>query len=157
MRLNRKVEIGRLDEISFSDSADLIGHPLHIFEFTDVLDERIGIDHIEIAVRKLLKISRIGEHELDVRVCRLHGLDIDERNADSGIAGKPDTFPDLFGAADVQNGERPRQIRDQAREPLIAPQPKPGCVRCGIAVVSELEHYWGEDCNLSNYAATNFI
>jgi hypothetical protein len=142
MRLYREVEIGRLDEISFSDPADLIGHPLHIFEFADVLDERIGIDHIEIAVRKLAKISRIGEHGLDVRVCRWDGIDIDERNADSGIVGKPDCLPDLFGAADVQNGERPWQIRDQAREPLITPQTKPRCQRCRIAIVSNLEQHW---------------
>ena len=47
----------------------------------------------------------------DVRVPALAGLEVDERDLDVVAAGPSTLLPELVGAADVDDAQRPRQAR----------------------------------------------
>src|SRR5690606_33904574 len=85
MRLDRKIPIGALHEIALPDPHHLVRHPPLIVESADVLDDRVGEHHIELAVRELRHRTSIADAGPDGGMPRLRGFEIEDMEVDVGM------------------------------------------------------------------------
>ncbi len=89
MRLYRKPEIWRLDEIYWREPSNFACHRPHIVPATDMFDHRIRVNHIEAHIRILTEVSSIACDERETRVTDRERRQIQERNVDPSLAEHP--------------------------------------------------------------------
>jgi hypothetical protein len=80
VRLDGKVTVGRLHQIALADASNLAGHARLLGGISDVLDDRIGKDEVELIVVELLQIASIPYQSGDPRLATFLRALIEQRN-----------------------------------------------------------------------------
>jgi len=125
MRFNRKIQIGRLKEVSFANPSDLISHTPHIVDFTDMLDDGIRVDDIELSIAEHRHIPGVTKNTGHIWVRRRRWFRIKKDDFNVWLANEPDRFPDVLPTANVKYSQGPLQTRDGIDEALVAFAPEP--------------------------------
>lgn len=113
MRFNRKVVVGGLNKIGSSYPSNFVCHLTLVGWCKQMFDHRIGKDQIYRLIGPSAQVGGIaGDRAKGDRVIDPGLFQVQQDNSDIPFS-KPHLLPILFGATDIQNGQRAGQVFDK--------------------------------------------